>query len=34
VVLTAATLFVAAYIVSAVRRRRLPEAAVLDAHVG
>jgi len=34
VVLTAATLFVAAYIVSAARRRRLPEAAVLDAHVG
>jgi manganese/iron transport system permease protein/iron/zinc/copper transport system permease protein len=33
VVLTAATLFVVAFAVSAVRRRRLPEAA-LDAHVG
>jgi ABC-type Mn2+/Zn2+ transport system permease subunit len=33
VVLTAATLFVAAYVVSAVRRRRLPERA-LEAHVG
>jgi ABC-type Mn2+/Zn2+ transport system permease subunit len=33
VVLTAATLFLIAYAVSAVRRRALPEAA-LDAHVG
>lgn len=33
VVLTAASLFVVAFAVSAVRRRRLPEAA-LDAHVG
>jgi manganese/iron transport system permease protein/iron/zinc/copper transport system permease protein len=33
VVLTASTLFVVAYAVSAVRRRRLPEAA-LDAHLG
>jgi manganese/iron transport system permease protein/iron/zinc/copper transport system permease protein len=33
VVLTAATLFVIAYAISSIRRRRLPEAA-LDAHVG
>jgi manganese/iron transport system permease protein/iron/zinc/copper transport system permease protein len=33
VVLTATALFVAAYVVSSVKRRRLPEAA-LDAHVG
>jgi manganese/iron transport system permease protein/iron/zinc/copper transport system permease protein len=33
VVLTASTLFVAAFVASSVRRRRLPEAA-LDAHVG
>jgi ABC-type Mn2+/Zn2+ transport system permease subunit len=33
VVLTAAVLFAAAYAISSVRRRRLPEAA-LDAHVG
>lgn len=33
VVLTASTLFVAAFVVSSLRRRRLPEAA-LDAHVG
>jgi ABC-type Mn2+/Zn2+ transport system permease subunit len=33
VVLTGAVLFVAAYVVSAVRRRRLPDAA-LEAHVG
>lgn len=33
VVLTAATLFVLAYVVASVKRRRLPEAA-LDAHVG
>lgn len=33
VVLTAASLFVVAYAVSSIRRRRLPEAA-LDAHVG
>ena len=33
VVLTAAALFAVAYLVSSVRRRRMPEAA-LDAHVG
>jgi len=33
VVLTASVIFVAAYVVSTIRRRRLPEAA-LDAHIG
>jgi manganese/iron transport system permease protein/iron/zinc/copper transport system permease protein len=33
VVLTASTLFVAAFVVSSLRRRRVPEAA-LDTHVG
>jgi hypothetical protein len=32
VVLTAASLFVLAYIVASVKRRRMPEAA-LDAHI-